>query len=509
MAKADAEAVLETPEGEQREHRRNRPPKNKPPRNRERRQEPPEPEGGPTFWQQVASVAKADWGPRAHIYLYRVEPRIDRSRSGNPNYITKYAEAISEDRVLADHGSGKYKLMLNFRKPGAEQGDEIDSVYLDILNMQFPPKVPPGEWVDDPANKRWAWAKQHFPREGAERPAETIRETLQLADAIRGSQAPPDPVKTTLDTIRGVKELMGESTKPTDDLATVVSVAKDLAALQRPPDKDGMGTFLLQELAAQRAQTDKLLMMLLDNKKSNGSGVGSIKEITDGLKELLPAVKDFFPNLGDAVGAGGGSSRLSGWQEFAVAMVNAPAVASIVGPLAGAFSQAIMGRFMGGGAPGPATHAPQAHPPAHQPPPAGQPALPGNSLMPFLEMIAPPMVNHIRAMALPDNQPEDCGKDFAAWVLEGYGPDPRYGEALMALRSMGAQGIVAALQSTPIWKNKGPNGMMVSPEELQGKLMPFFTAFLTYDPNEANETGEDEDEDQGPPEVVTYREAQA
>ena len=119
-----------------------------------------QPEGGPTFWQKVAQVAKADWGPRANIYLYRVEPVIDRRRVGSQTYITKYAEPISEDRILADHGSGRYKLMLNFRKPGAEQGDEVDSLYLDLLNLQFPPKIPPGEWVDDPNNKKWAWAKQ-------------------------------------------------------------------------------------------------------------------------------------------------------------------------------------------------------------------------------------------------------------------------------------------------------------------------------------------------------------
>ena len=107
----------------------------------------------------MAKVSKADWGARANIYLYRVEPMIDRTRSGENKFVNVYAEPVSEDRVMADYGSGRYKLILNFRKPGAETGDLIDSMYMDILNMKYPPKIPLGEWVDDPRNKKWAWAK--------------------------------------------------------------------------------------------------------------------------------------------------------------------------------------------------------------------------------------------------------------------------------------------------------------------------------------------------------------
>ena len=114
----------------------------------------------PTFVQTMNSVPKGDWGPRANIYLYRVEPVIDRTRSGDSKFINVYAEPVTEDRVMADYGSGRYKLILNFRKPGAETGDVIDSTYMDILNMKYPPKIPLGEWTDDPRNKKWAWAKE-------------------------------------------------------------------------------------------------------------------------------------------------------------------------------------------------------------------------------------------------------------------------------------------------------------------------------------------------------------
>src|ERR1035437_7585278 len=99
----------------------------------------------PTFIQTMNSVPKGDWGPRANIYLYRVEPVIDRTRSGDSKFVNVYAEPVSEDRVMADYGSGRYKLILNFRKPGAETGDVIDSTYMDILNMKYPPKTPLGK----------------------------------------------------------------------------------------------------------------------------------------------------------------------------------------------------------------------------------------------------------------------------------------------------------------------------------------------------------------------------
>src|ERR1039458_1891319 len=83
----------------------------------------------PSFYQTMNKVAKADWGPRATIYLYRVEPVIDRTRSGDLKYIMTYAEPINEDRIMADCGSGRYKLILNFRKPGADQGDTVDTTY--------------------------------------------------------------------------------------------------------------------------------------------------------------------------------------------------------------------------------------------------------------------------------------------------------------------------------------------------------------------------------------------
>ena len=150
----------------------------------------------PTFAENMAKVAKADWGPRANIYIYRTEPIIDRTRSGDPKYLDVYAHPVNEDRVMADFGSGRYKLILNFRKPGAATGDLIDSDYMDILNMKYPPKIPLGEWTDDPRNKKWAWAKE----------ANGIPTTPAPAPASSGLETVVDVMRATNEMRRDIRE---------------------------------------------------------------------------------------------------------------------------------------------------------------------------------------------------------------------------------------------------------------------------------------------------------------
>ena len=169
----------------------------------------PSPPRLPSFFQTMNKVQKADWGPRATIYLYRVEPVIDRTRSGDNKYIMTYAEPVNEERIMADCGSGRYKLILNFRKPGADQGDTVDTTYMEILNMKYPPKIPIGEWVDDPRNRKWQWAKeasQGPPPPPAPTGVETLVDVMRVTGDLRREmreemqeQQPAQPVTPAVD----------------------------------------------------------------------------------------------------------------------------------------------------------------------------------------------------------------------------------------------------------------------------------------------------------------------
>ena len=458
--------------------------------------------GGPTFWQKVAAVARADWGPRANIYLYRVEPVIDRRRQGSQTYITKYAEPISEDRILADHGSGRYKLMLNFRKPGAEQGDEVDSLYLDLLNLQFPPKIPPGEWVDDPNNKKWAWAKQSFGKDAPQNgTGSSLVEALDVLNDIQDST-----------TKRVLSQIQQPQSSTADEF---VKIAKVLDTVRPPqpaaaPDNT-LQVFMQSELASIRAQVDKSrereitlmekLIAASTKQPEAANGLGMVKELVGGLKELLPSVKDLFPGLAES---GGGRSRLGAWQELAVAI--APHAAQIISPFSQLLAQGLMMRMANGA--------------QVQPNPGQSPQLPAGpavnagpaTMMPFLQMIAMPMLNYVRPIGPPHNQdPEEWGENFGSWVFDGFGPHPTYKQAMAAAHAMGPIGIIAAFRSTPLWMDKGPQNNLPSLQELEPRLMPFFQAFLNWKPEEDTPDSEDElgETDPTAPQVLNFDEKYA
>lgn len=462
-----------------------------------RRTKDPSTDATPTFWQKVAAVAKADWGPRANIYLYRVEPVIDRRRAGSQTYITKYAEPISEDRILADHGSGRYKLMLNFRKPGAEQGDEVDSLYLDLLNLNFPPKIAPGEWVEDPNNKKWAWAKQHYSKEsGNGNNSPDLVQALDVLNEIQDS--------TT-------KRVLANLPPPTSGADEMVKIAKVLDTIRppvppAPPPDNTLATFLTAELASMRQMIDKsrereidLFKEMINARANNGGGISVIKEVVGGLKELLPEVKNLFPF---SEGESNRGSRLGPWGELAVQVI--PHLTPIVTPFAGVLAQGLMAKMTGGNGnqppqqqyPGQVPHPPQLPPGA-----AGAPPM----MMPFLQSIAFPMQAHIRFLGPPENaDPIEVGKEFALWVYNGYGSNPQYETAITAARAMGPVGIISAFRSTPLWGDKGPQNTLTSLAELEGKLGAFFTAFLQFDPQAEPEGDEAEETESAAPEVLTY-----
>ena len=453
-----------------------------------------QPEGGPTFWQKVAQVAKADWGPRANIYLYRVEPVIDRRRAGSQTYITKYAEPISEDRILADHGSGRYKAMLNFRKPGAEQGDEVDSLYIDLLNLNFPPKIPPGDWVDDPNNKKWAWAKQSIDKQNPQPAGSNLVEALDVLNEIQDSttkrvlsQLPPQ--KSTADELVKMADFM--------DKVRPVPPAPSTATSDRMFDM--LNTFMTNQLAASRQETQELRAELREiRNKANpapgqGNGLSLVKELVGGIKELMPDIKEIVPGFGEN---GGGGRQRPWWQE--VAILAAPHVGSVVSPFANLAASAIAAKMMAG----PGLNGAQSNPAQPSAPAALPPGTPG-TMMPFLQMIAFPLVTHCRYMAPPvDEDPTEVGKDFALWVFNGYGSDSRYGQAILAAKAMGPTGIIAAFRGTPLWADKGPQNTLVSLAELEAKLPAFFGAFLSFDPNAIESDDEPEETDPGRPVIV-------
>lgn len=452
-----------------------------------------------TFMQRVANIPAADWGTRAKITVYRLAPLMNALIGSEKRYIKIYTQPpVNEERIKQDCGSGRYRLYLNFKAP-AENEKELDSVEIDILDLNFPPRVPKGSWIDDPRNAEWAWAKEAYdkqnqpaqPQAQPQQPSvyEAVNDALDLAERLNGEKG--DPVKATLETIKGVKDLF-PAPPPSNQNEAMLGM---------------LSTFMKEQLAASRAETQELraeLRSMRDTRTNNGgeNGISVIKTVVDGLKDLVPSIKEIVPGLGDR-------SKLGAWQELAVAVT--PHVTQVVSPFANVFAQILMMKMQA--APQPTNGMAGVPNPVQPHNPAALPAAPQNGaaplMMPFLQMLAMPMLNYVRPMGPPHNvDPTELGNDFGSWVFDGFGSNPQYEQAMTAARSMGPIGIIAAFRSTPIWGDKGPQGILPSLAELEAKLPAFFTAFLGWNPESADRESDDEPEETDPakPQVLTFSE---
>jgi len=156
-----------------------------------------------TILQIIAEVPAAYWtAGTARIKIYRLAPLINRNVTSEHRFITECLEPIDEQGLKRECGSGRYRLYLNYKNSAGGGERETARGEVDILDPAFPPKIPAGEWMDDPRNRQWAWAKPKEPAE-AQAPAaavDTILEGMRLGNEIRKeareelqSVAPPTP----------------------------------------------------------------------------------------------------------------------------------------------------------------------------------------------------------------------------------------------------------------------------------------------------------------------------
>ena len=296
----------------------------------------------PTFFQKMAAVAKPDWGPRATVYLYRVEPYIDRLRAGDSKYIMKYDEPIDEQRVLADHGSGRYKAVLNFRKAGAEMGDIIDSHYFDLLNMKYPPKVPIGEWTDDPRNKRWAWAKEaNTPAPVSSTSATDVTQAFhtfmdiqdRVAERMQTANAPAAPVQDPFDVASQIMKMHSDNPM----LAILQEqLRQQNAAMEAARERE----FRAQEAAREREfKLQEQLRQAMTQAPTSKGLLEQLTELAAATEKLEPVKKLFGGLLGGITDSAPVRSKMSGTMEFISEVIQSEPVRQLATGVATALSQ--------------------------------------------------------------------------------------------------------------------------------------------------------------------------
>lgn len=203
-----------------------------------------------------------DW-EKTLLYLYRLQPLVDRTSGGDPKYILKYAEAIDEDRVMQDHGSGVYQIRVTKSKDGAAKTNEIERHTFEIFNIKFPPQIPVGVWLDDHRNERWKGFKeimqtapaatQDSQRNGNGDVGKQVKEVLQ--EIRQGQVSPTDQFNAMVKAHQsGVEQGMKQSPPPASGNGDVVEVLKSLLPLFNQPKDDSVVKVLTLQLEAEREQ---------------------------------------------------------------------------------------------------------------------------------------------------------------------------------------------------------------------------------------------------------------
>ena len=136
---------------------------------------------GDEFFDLLSGITTDEWQYRL-VYVYRTAPITDRRSTGQLFYLTKYGQAVDQDQIMHDFGSGNYRLLLNETRPGGGKNSTIARCDLSVMNYDYPPKVAPGEWVDDVRNRDWEWCRGKLgPQfQGAAPVADPIDQAIKL-----------------------------------------------------------------------------------------------------------------------------------------------------------------------------------------------------------------------------------------------------------------------------------------------------------------------------------------
>lgn len=234
------------------------------------------------FFEQLAGFTTDDW-QYLIAYLYRTSPTIDRKSNGRPANIRKYVDFFDSDRIMREHGSGGYRIDLCRRNPVSGKCPRIGQLYLDIMNLDYPPRVPLGDWVDEPENNIWKWAKPSLEHAAATGHFPTQEDPNKLFDTIL----------TGVERLRGAGSDKGDSVaaatiKQFGDMVTVL-LSRPAAP---PPDNTASNqiiAFLQNELSEQRKEVRSIREQLAQQQP---------KSFLEQMKEFVPAVSQAVEILG-------------------------------------------------------------------------------------------------------------------------------------------------------------------------------------------------------------------
>jgi hypothetical protein len=270
-------------------------------------------------WDWLSEFSNDEW-QNLIAYLWRVSPITDRRFAGKASHIRKYAARFDLERIMLDEGSGGYRIDLVRIDPASGKQGRIAQWFFQIMNMSYPPRVPAGEWVNDPDNEMWKWAE----------PALRAREASEeiAADQAAAGPGPFDPNAMFNTVLNGMKVLRGESSDNTSLASSVLAMVQNnqtkMMELSDPTKQLTTLKELLHTLTpAPNTEGSLIITILRDELKATRDEMRELRNqaakpgnLIDDLIEKAPKLQELARFLGFSKGRSAGEG--TDWGEVAI-----------------------------------------------------------------------------------------------------------------------------------------------------------------------------------------------
>lgn len=252
------------------------------------------------FMEKTSLLTDEDW-ERTLIYVYQWAPIVDLTRGGQDKKYRKiYTRHMSEEAIKRDLGSGRYELKLNQLGPSGRGEKTIDRLIISIVDYDFPPNIPPGPWLDDPANADWQWAKPLLEARykkpngtGEGVPAYMVQFMTDVrAELNRRSDLNPsakDQLMSSVVTILPALLQQQNSANDPSKMLEALTKVRDMFAPAVPAQDNTMLSFLLAELKSSREQQTLLMTKLFEIKSEQTKQPDPLSQVKT-MAELITLV---------------------------------------------------------------------------------------------------------------------------------------------------------------------------------------------------------------------------
>ena len=182
------------------------------------------------------SISSTRWTVgRVYGFTFTHPTVHNRLMGGNRKiHVKRYDTPFDVQDLMLEAGSGVYQFQATKQDPKTGKRPMFATGEVKILNVNHPPKIPVGEWVDDPRNKEWQWAK------------EAIMKQAIVAAPV--APPPPDPLIGILEKTIDRQEAAMQALRA--EMTANAKAAADAAAAPKPDPAAGVMAILAPFLPA-------------------------------------------------------------------------------------------------------------------------------------------------------------------------------------------------------------------------------------------------------------------